>query len=99
MNAFQEFYLKTYADRWSELEAALLRESEKSVRSCFGGHAGYVMDQASIRAGLALGVRPGDRVLDLCAAPGGKSLILAEALEGRGSLTANELSSQRRRRL
>ena len=99
MNAFQEFYSKTYPDRWKELERALLRESEKSVRDCFGGHANYVMDQASIRAGLALGVRPGDLVLDLCAAPGGKSLILAEALEGRGSLTANELSSQRRRRL
>eukprot|EP00928_Gymnodinium_smaydae_P044336 TRINITY_DN2957_c0_g1_i2.p1 TRINITY_DN2957_c0_g1~~TRINITY_DN2957_c0_g1_i2.p1 ORF type:complete len:377 (+),score=75.58 TRINITY_DN2957_c0_g1_i2:71-1201(+) len=40
----------------------------------------YFMDGASVLAALALGVRPGDRVLDLCAAPGGKSLVLATML-------------------
>lgn len=72
----------------------------------------YVMDPASIVAAEALGVRPGDDVLDLCAAPGGKTLVLAEALAGRrtsvegaaglasgGSLVANELSNDRRERL
>jgi 16S rRNA C967 or C1407 C5-methylase (RsmB/RsmF family) len=54
---------------------------------------------ASIRAAEALGVRPGDKVLDACAAPGGKTLILLEGLEGRGELVANELSSSRRFRL
>lgn len=59
----------------------------------------YVMDPASIFAALALEVQDGDVVLDMCAAPGGKSLILAEALKTDGELTANELSETRRDRL
>lgn len=59
----------------------------------------YVMDPASFFAARALGVRDGDQVLDMCAAPGGKSLILAEALKTSGELTANEMSEARRERL
>jgi 16S rRNA C967 or C1407 C5-methylase (RsmB/RsmF family) len=59
----------------------------------------YVMDPASILAARALEVEMGDRVLDMCAAPGGKALILAEALKEGGELIANELSPQRRERL
>ncbi|MCM2280274.1 MAG: RsmB/NOP family class I SAM-dependent RNA methyltransferase [Bdellovibrionaceae bacterium] len=62
---------------------------------------GYRMDLASIFPALALDVKPGDRVLDMCAAPGGKTLILAEALQGKGKgeLIANEISDNRRTRL
>jgi len=49
------------------------------------------MDGASILAAHMLQVQPGDRVLDLCAAPGGKSLVLAQALWP--SLHATEISS------
>ena len=41
----------------------------------------------------------GDRVLDLCAAPGGKSLVLASASGVDGSLVANDRSGARRARL
>lgn len=42
-----------------------------------------------------LDVRPGQRVLDLCAAPGGKSTQIAAALNGQGILVANEIHPKR----
>jgi 16S rRNA (cytosine967-C5)-methyltransferase len=40
---------------------------------------GYVQDRASQQVAGAVGARPGERVLDLCAAPGGKATVLAAA--------------------
>lgn len=42
-----------------------------------------------------LPVEPGDRVLDLCAAPGGKSTALAAKLQGEGILLSNDISASR----
>lgn len=58
----------------------------------------YNLDAGSVRVARALPVKEGDRLLDLCAAPGGKSLVLAERM-GSGELVANELSAARRGRL
>lgn len=60
---------------------------------------GYILDAGSVVAARSLGVESGDRVLDMCAAPGGKSLILAESIGAEGELVANELSFARRERL
>ena len=43
------------------------------------------------------GAQPGERILDLCAAPGGKSTKLAASLRGRGLLVANEIHPDRAR--
>ena len=59
----------------------------------------YIMDPGSFHAAKALDVQSGDQVLDMCAAPGGKTLILAEALRNAGELLANEISEARRERL
>ncbi len=59
----------------------------------------YIMDPASVVAARGLPVKHGDKILDLCAAPGGKTLILAEMLDGTGELICNELSMDRRARL
>ena len=60
-------------------------------------HAGvfYSQEPSASSAAPLLGVRPGMRVLDLCAAPGGKSSQLAAALDGRGLLVSNEYVAAR----
>jgi len=47
----------------------------------------YPINPSSLFAALALDVQPGDEVLDLAAAPGGKSLVLAAALAPEGVAT------------
>lgn len=58
----------------------------------------YVMDPSSVIVARALEAKSDDQVLDMCAAPGGKSLILAEQMR-TGNLISNEISESRRERL
>lgn len=51
-----------------------------------------VQDLGSMLASEAAAVREGDRILDVCAAPGGKSLHLAEMLRGSGMVEARDLT-------
>ncbi len=48
----------------------------------------YVQDGAAKISVLCAGLQPGQRVLDCCAAPGGKSFAAAIAMKGRGSITS-----------
>lgn len=50
-----------------------------------------VQDAAARAAVLACGVKPGDRVLDVCAAPGGKAFAAAMDMEDRGELVACDI--------
>ena len=59
----------------------------------------FVMDLASFIVANILEVQENDRVLDMCAAPGGKALILAEKLGPNSQLVLNELSRTRFHRL
>uniref|UniRef100_A0A8B9CGG8 5-cytosine rRNA methyltransferase NSUN4 n=1 Tax=Anser brachyrhynchus TaxID=132585 RepID=A0A8B9CGG8_9AVES len=58
----------------------------------------YLMDAASLLPVLALNVQPDDFVLDLCAAPGGKTLALLQT-GACGHLAANDVSTSRTKRL
>lgn len=55
----------------------------------------YVQEASATFPVTALEVRPGEKVLDLCAAPGGKSTQIAAALKGEGLLVANEIIPSR----
>ncbi len=62
-------------------------------------HAGayYMQEPSAMSAVTLLNVKAGERVLDLCAAPGGKSTQIASALQGDGLLWANEYVPNRAR--
>ncbi|KAI9468954.1 MAG: hypothetical protein EXX96DRAFT_447535, partial [Benjaminiella poitrasii] len=60
----------------------------------------YILDAGSVLATEALDIQPDDQVLDICAAPGGKTLAILQRLDRQyGRLTSNEIASDRRRRL
>ncbi|MEF2965509.1 RsmB/NOP family class I SAM-dependent RNA methyltransferase [Paenibacillus sp. M1] len=64
-------------------------------------HAGlyYIQEPSAMAPAEALDVLPGDRVLDLCAAPGGKSTQIAAKLGGKGLLVTNDISTDRTKAL
>lgn len=51
-----------------------------------------VQDVSSMLVGLAANVKPGDRVIDVCAAPGGKSIHVADLLMGTGHVESRDLT-------
>lgn len=55
----------------------------------------YVQDPSAMAAAELLQPQPGERVLDLAAAPGGKSTHLASLMQHQGVLVSNEIHSQR----
>ena len=59
----------------------------------------YMQDSSTLLAPFLLAPRAGEAVADLCAAPGGKSLIIAEMLNGAGSLFSADRSEKRIERL
>lgn len=59
----------------------------------------YLQEPSAMTPASILPVNPGDKVLDLCAAPGGKATELGAKLHGRGLLAANDISGPRARAL
>ena len=59
----------------------------------------YIQEPSAMTPASVLPVEPGERVLDLCAAPGGKATELAARLAGTGLLIANDISAKRAKAL
>ena len=95
---FDSYYREIYGERWECLKEAMLKPSNP-ISLSDKLLTPYYLDQASITAAESLPIEKGDNVLDMCAAPGGKTLSIALRLDGEGHLVSNDRSPARRQRL
>lgn len=88
---------------WCEEGYYYFNSSDESIGLRPGKHpyheagAYYIQEPSAMAPVTYLNVEKGDRVLDLCAAPGGKSTQIAAALKGEGILITNEIMPDRAR--
>lgn len=76
------------------VEEALRISNYDSIQRLFGFEEGYfqVQDESSMMVAYAANVKKDDLVIDVCAAPGGKSLHIAQMLEGTGKVISCDLT-------
>jgi NOL1/NOP2/sun family putative RNA methylase len=72
------------------------KEGEKPGRHPYY-YAGlyYIQEPSAMLPGAVINAQPGEHILDLCAAPGGKTVQIAAGMQGEGILVANDISSDR----
>jgi 16S rRNA (cytosine967-C5)-methyltransferase len=90
-----ELPVATHSD--PDLPEALVLEGPFDAHDSPAWRAGAFLAQsrAAMRVARALDPQPGERVLDLCAAPGGKSTHLAALMRGEGEVVAVERNARR----
>ena len=59
----------------------------------------YIQEPSAMSSAALLGTQPGEKILDLCAAPGGKTTQIGADLRGKGVLISNDLSASRAKAL
>lgn len=96
---FDNYYKDIYKDRWVLLKESLLKENTSKYKIP-NLKSDYFIDYASKKVANSLPLKDKDNVvLDMCSAPGGKALVIAQRMEESGELYLNELSRERRERL
>ena len=77
---------------WSDNAVRLAPDSRPGLSWLYRAGLMQVQEEAAMLSVPLLDPRPGDRVLDLCAAPGNKTAQIAMALGNRGTVVANDLN-------
>lgn len=96
---FDLYYAQIFSQRWNKLKESLLEESTPLPYNFSKELRTYFLDKASIFAAACLPLKNVSRILDLCAAPGGKTLVISSLMEEDANLTSNERSFDRKQRL
>lgn len=92
---FEEYYNSLFGERWQNLKKALFLEPVYFPYQYAPDFPTYFLDSGSVLAALSLPLENATQILDLCAAPGGKTLLLAKNMVQEASLTSNEYSKDR----
>lgn len=79
----------------TEIENCLLASGNIAHNRAFKAGLFTVQDKLSQLSALSLIVKEGDRVLDLCAAPGGKAFLLAQRMKNKGEITCCDINGGR----
>ena len=87
------FHLKKIP--WAENGFYYEEEDRPSRHPYYFAGLYYLQEPSAMAPAPRLEIEPGERVLDLCAAPGGKSTELGARLKGRGLLVSNDISGPR----
>lgn len=96
---FEKFYTELYGERWFKIKEAFKNENQAVEYMVPGAQKPYYLDSASVFAALCLPVNQAENILDLCAAPGGKTLVIASRMNEEAKLSSNERSPERKHRL
>ena len=96
---FETYYGELYGQRWEALKNSFSEENQAVEYHVPGAEKSYFLDSASVLAALSLPLKGASNILDSCAAPGGKTLVIASRMDDDAHLSSNERSSDRKRRL
>ena len=96
---FEQYYSQLFRERWNAIKEAFPKENKSVEYKIPGSEKSYFLDAASVLAALCLPVKGAENILDLCAAPGGKTLVLASRMDEETKLFSNERSGDRKHRL
>lgn len=98
-SGFDEYYSSIYGERWSSLKESFSKESQSVEWKVPGSQKSYFLDSASVLAAVSLPLENSKNILDLCAAPGGKTVVIASRMPSDAVLSSNERSPDRKHRL
>lgn len=96
---FEQYYGELYGERWEKIKTAFANENQAVEYHVPGAEKSYFLDSASVLAALSLPLDGAENILDLCAAPGGKTLVIASRMPQEAKLSSNERSPERKHRL
>ena len=84
---------------WEENGRYIIPGARPGASAAHFSGAFYIQEASAMLPAAILDARPGEKILDLCAAPGGKSSQIAAGLMGEGILVANEPDLKRAKML